>query len=114
MTKDVTWIFTDSMSSDAEGTASALSYRQTAVVRGAQFFSVVLHCDLEENLRRIQATERGGSYNTKLADVSIVRSIRETAEIHHFNDAYELELDVTGLSSTEAAQHIVKHISKWR
>lgn len=80
---------------------------------GLPFFSIVLQCDLEENLRRVQASGRGGS-NTKLTDISIVRNIREKEDIYPFEDNNELELDVTHIYPAEAAQLIFKHITTGR
>jgi hypothetical protein len=107
--QDVTWIFTDQQSSSPIGAASALDYRQAARSKGLSFFSVVLQCDLEENLRRVQASGRGRS-NTKLTDISIVRNVREKEDIYHFKDDNELELDITHISPAGAAQSIFKHI----
>ncbi len=64
----------------------------------------MLQCDPEENLRRVQASGRGGS-NTKLTDISIVRNI------YHFKDDNELELDITHISPAEVAQSIFKHMN---
>ena len=69
----------------------------------------MLQCDPEENLRRVQASGRGGS-NTKLTDISIVRNIREKEDIYHFKDDNELELDITHISPAEVAQSIFKHM----
>jgi hypothetical protein len=110
--KNVTWIFTDQQSSDPVGTAAALDYREAARNRGLTFFSIVVQCELEENLRRVQESGRGVS-NTKLKDVAIVRFIRDNEDILSFKDAdsNELELDVTHCSAADAAGQIYKHIT---
>jgi hypothetical protein len=110
-TKDVTWIFTDASSSQTA--ASAIDYQQAAERRGSPFFSIILQCSLDENLRRAESTERGGSTNTKLRDVSIIRSIREKENLHQFNDEFELLLDITYISAVEAAELIFRHICKF-
>jgi hypothetical protein len=110
--EDVTWIFTDSQSSSVLGTASARQYQAAAVQCGSPFISVILHCELHENLRRAVRPDRGNGTNTKLTDVGILRSIREKEDIFHFADEYELELDVTHLAASETAGRIREHVDR--
>jgi hypothetical protein len=107
-TKDVTWVFTDSQSSNALGSLSANDYYRAVKERGSAFFSIVLMCDFKENERRIQSTER--SVRTKLTDVSILKTIRDDEDLYRFNDENELVLDITNLSVGEAARLIVDHV----
>lgn len=100
------------MASNPEGAAAARDYQQGAASRNSPFFSVVLSCGLEENLRRVQTAGRGGATNTKLTDVDIVCNIREMEDIYHFKDQNELDLDVTEILPTEAAQRILDHIAE--
>jgi len=109
-TRDVTWIFTDQQSSSNLGSSSAREYQNAASVRGSLFISIILHCQLEENLKRATGEDRGKGSNTKLTDLDILRSIREREDIFRFQDEYELELDVTQLTSSEAAAAIHDHI----
>jgi hypothetical protein len=111
-TSDITWIFTDSQSSDKTGAASALDYQDAARKRGSHFVSVILQCNLEENIKRLQAHERGGAVNTKLTDSSILLAIRETEDIFHFGGAHEIELDTTGLTPQETAQKVLEFLDK--
>lgn len=111
-TSDVTWIFTDQQSSDDLGSSSARDYQDAAAVRGSPFVSIILHCGLDENLKRAAGGDRGIGSNTKLTNLGILRSIREGEDIFHFRDEYELELDVTLLSPSEAASEIHHHITK--
>ncbi|KAK5991830.1 hypothetical protein PT974_05216 [Cladobotryum mycophilum] len=90
-TRDVTWIFTDQQSSSKLGSSSARDYQNAATVRGSLFISVILHCEL---------------------NLGILRSIRECEDVFHFKDEYELQLDVTYLSPSEAARKIYDHIQK--
>jgi hypothetical protein len=71
-TKDATWIFTDQQSSSAQGSSAAQDYQNAAALRGSRFISVILSCDLDENIRRLKDSGRGGSVNTKLTDVRIL------------------------------------------
>jgi hypothetical protein len=109
-TKDVTWIFTDSQSSDAVGALSSQDYYQAVAERGSAFFSIVLECDFAENLRRIQVAERGRLAKTKLTSVSILQGIRDAEDLYLFKDENELILDVTHLSAVQAARVIVEHV----
>jgi hypothetical protein len=107
-TKDVTWIFTDSQSSDALGSLSAKDYHRAVAERGSTFFSIVLTCDFEENQKRIQTSDR--SLRGKLTDVSILKTIRDEEDLFRFHDENELVLDATNLSVEEAARVIVEHV----
>ncbi|KAM4066190.1 AAA domain-containing protein [Hirsutella rhossiliensis] len=111
-TRDITWIFTDQQSSNQSGSSSAKDYQDAATARGAPFVSVILHCELEENLKRAVQGEKGGCSNTKLTNPTILRSIREREDIFRFKDENELELDVTLSSPREAARRIYDHLSK--
>ena len=75
-------------------------------MRGSPLISIILSCDLEENMRRIQAVSRGGSTNTKLTDLDILRSVRATEDIYHFGGPMELELDITETPATAVAEKI--------
>ncbi|RDW74549.1 uncharacterized protein DSM5745_07211 [Aspergillus mulundensis] len=109
-TRETSWIFTDQQSSSALGSASAKDYQQAAAVRGAPFISVVLNCDLDENLQRAVGGDRGAGSNTKLTDPAILRHIRQSEDIFRFKDQNELVLDVTHLPASEAARKIHEHI----
>ena len=111
-TQDITWIFTDQQSSSQLGRSAAKDYQDAAALRGSTFISVVLQCDVNENLKRVAGVDRGTGSNTKLTDLSVLRSIREREDIFHFEDENELELDVTYLSPSEAAGKISVHIAK--
>lgn len=106
----ITWIFTDQAESDIKDTSSVLDYRDAAIKRDCPLISIILNCDLDEKLRRATSHGRVSGGNTKLTDPGIVRKVRDFEGIYHFKDKYELELDVTLLSSQEAAQEIWKHV----
>ena len=105
-TKDVIWIFTDSQSSDRIGSATAQEYADAAKLRGSPFYSIIMDCDIDENLRRLQAVSRGGVGNTKLTDIEILYAIRKTEDIYHFGGSKELVLDVSQMPATEVALKI--------
>lgn len=110
--KDTNWIFTDSQSSDPIGLSAAKDYENAAIVKGARFFSIILRCDEDENVRRLVGGTRGGSGNTKLTDVGILTHIRATEDIHRFGGDLELVVDVTSKSPEDAAQEIRCFISR--
>jgi len=75
--------------------------------------SVILNCDMEENVRRLTSGKRGGGYsNTKLTDESILRHIRGTEDIYHFGGKLEVEVDVTAKSPDTVATEIVDFIGE--
>ncbi|KAI9846572.1 MAG: hypothetical protein M1837_003813 [Sclerophora amabilis] len=111
-TKNVTWICTDQQSSSPTGSVVALDYARAAETRRCRLVSVILHCQAEENERRITATGRGGPTNSKLTDLAILRTIREREDIYHFGGKDEVEIDVTARSAEETARLIVNFISE--
>lgn len=61
-------------------------------------------------MRRLQAVGRGGFSNTKLTDLDIFRTVRETEDIYHFGGPMELELEVTEISAVSTAEKIYAFI----
>lgn len=108
--REVTWIFTDQQSSLPIEAQSAIDHREAAATENIPFFSIILLCDLAENLRRVKSPGRGDA-TTKLTDVSIVQNIRETEDVYHFKEGNEVEIDVTHYSPSEAAKVILKHVA---
>ncbi|KPM46453.1 hypothetical protein AK830_g200 [Neonectria ditissima] len=109
-TRDVTWIFTDQQSSNELGSSTAKEYQIAAALRGSPFISVILSCELDENLRRAVGEGRGNGSNTKLTDLAILRTIRQGEDIFHFRAETEMELDLTDLSPSEAGRKIYEHV----
>ncbi|KAL8738293.1 MAG: hypothetical protein Q9181_000882 [Wetmoreana brouardii] len=106
---DVTWIFTDSQSSDEVGSAAVADYIHAARTRSSPLISVILMCNTDENLRRLKAELRG---KTKLNDTDVLLEIRESKDLYHFGGDAELTLDVTELSPVAAAQKILDFVTK--
>lgn len=104
-----TWIFTDSRSSDPIGSTGAQDYKDAADLRGALFIPIVLHCEMAENMTRVSSKERGTS-NTKLIDPAILETIRLKEDLHTFGGPDELELDITNITPSEAAEKIYEHL----
>ncbi|KAL8905051.1 MAG: hypothetical protein Q9207_002866 [Kuettlingeria erythrocarpa] len=107
--RDVTWIFTDSQSSDEVGSAAVADYIHAARARGSQVLSVILICEEAENIRRMRTGQRG---RTKLNDADILLMIRRTEDLYRFGGKAELELDVTLFSPAEAAHKILEFVTR--
>jgi hypothetical protein len=111
--RPTTWIFTDSRERSAAGASAAKEYQDAARQRGALFISIVLNCELEENLRRMACPGRELGQTTKLRDATILRRIRDEEALHSFGGPMELSVDVIRLTPSEAAEIIVEHINKF-
>jgi hypothetical protein len=111
-TNEVTWICTDQRPSSGAGSSAAQDYLQAALSRGSRFISVVLNCEAAENERRLTAANRGGPNNTKLTDIGILRTIRESEDLYHFGGPDELELDVSAMSASETAKVIFDFVGE--
>lgn len=111
-TQQFTWIFTDSRSSSLIGSTGAEDYRDAANRRGVPFISIILRCQLEENVARVLGEGRGAGFNTKLTDPEALKRIRQEEDIYTFGGPYELELDITNITPTGAAQKIYEHLVK--
>jgi hypothetical protein len=103
---EMTFIFTDQQSSDDIGSATSREYADAARRRNSIFLSVILDCEFEENIRRLQAVDRGEGTKRKLTDTGIFRSIRETEDIHHFGGNMEFTLNNSKMSAAQAAKVI--------
>ncbi|KAK2134378.1 hypothetical protein NOF04DRAFT_1168998 [Fusarium oxysporum II5] len=111
-TKGRTWIFTDAREASAAGEMGAKDYEAAARKRGVSFLSIVLECEIEENIRRAINSMRSQSVDAKLTDETILRPILEKETNYRFGNENELVLDVTKLSSKEAASRIKEHVDR--
>ncbi|RBA19099.1 hypothetical protein FPRO05_10028 [Fusarium proliferatum] len=111
-TKDTTWIFTDARDASAAGEMGAKDYEAAARKRDVSLISIVLECEIEENIRRATNPARNQSISAKLTDETILRPILEKESIYRFGNETELVLDVTKLSSEEAALRIKEHVDR--
>ncbi|KAJ0293187.1 hypothetical protein Brms1b_003411 [Colletotrichum noveboracense] len=97
-------------SSSSFGSAAAQEYEDAARRRGLPFIPIVLECQLEENIKRVTRSGRGGAANGKLTDVNILKDIRQEEQMFRFGGDLELELDVTELTPEQAAYKIFEHV----
>ncbi|KAK1965773.1 hypothetical protein LY78DRAFT_703424 [Colletotrichum sublineola] len=89
--KETVFIFTDPRESNGTGSIGVEDYQRAAEVRGVPFISIILHCKLDENSRRLEGRSSGGESrrSTKLADGKVLRRVREIeafqcgAIVHH-------------------------------
>lgn len=111
-TKNASWIFTDARCTSDLGSMAAQDYRLAAERRGVTFVPIALSCSSEENLRRISmraASTISGS-TTKLTDPALLLQVRQEETMYRFGVDQELDLDVTELTSSEAAEKISQHL----
>ncbi|KAH7139960.1 hypothetical protein B0J13DRAFT_624768 [Dactylonectria estremocensis] len=109
-TRDTAWTFPDQQSSSELGSSTAREYQTAAALRGPPFISIILSCELNENLKRAGSEDRGKGSNTKLTKLAILRSIRQQEDIFRFGNKAEMELDVTTLAPGEACWKVYEHI----
>jgi len=79
------------------------------------FIYILVKCSEEENMKRATTTERVGK---KLTDLDKLREIRESMEAFAFGkqrkeNMVQLELDITAMEATEAAEKIRELASEW-
>jgi hypothetical protein len=79
--------------------------------RHCQFIPITLTCDEEVNLKRLVSDDRAS--HGKLVDVELVRNFRKHSKVFGFEGHTDgFTLDVTYLSSMEAAVKIARHLVK--
>lgn len=101
----MTYIFTDAQTeyNNCVRDYHALSLQPMS----RRFYSIVLECDIEENVRRLTCAGRGGCENGKLTDAGVLRGIRAGGvEIWRFGGMDEFVLDVSAISAEEVADRI--------
>ncbi|KAK3702436.1 hypothetical protein LTR37_014902 [Vermiconidia calcicola] len=108
--KDTVFIFTDSQTEHNEcvGDYTDLGLGE----RGRRFYSVVLHCGMEENMRRLTMSGRGGSLNGKLTDGEVLKEYRSRGSILRFGDDDEVEIDVTDIEPEEASRRVYGFVER--
>ena len=110
-TADITWICTDSQSSDVIGKSSSLDYLDAARARSSRFISVILTCNAAENARRIANPERAGGMNGKTASTGLLQSIRESSDIGSFSGEDEIIIDTSDKEAIVTAREVAKFVA---
>ncbi|KAH8657997.1 hypothetical protein BX600DRAFT_468509 [Xylariales sp. PMI_506] len=103
------YLFTDFQTGNEMGAATCAEFREAAQVRGCDLIPVIIDCDEQTNVERLQSSDR--AVHHKIIDPELLRYFRGQAAIHRFEglEASTLELDATGLGAEEAARRIIDH-----
>ncbi|MFN0148338.1 MAG: hypothetical protein ACKVT1_17700 [Dehalococcoidia bacterium] len=83
--------------------------RAVARARTARFVPVVLHCDPEEQARRVITAERHSRF--KWTDVDAVTDLTARLRLHVPGHRNLLRLDVTSRTPRESASEVVAHVA---
>jgi hypothetical protein len=114
-TYETIYVFTDWQSGNIVGSEVCEEYLAMAKARGSQFVPILITCDEQENVRRIQGVER--AISTKLTDSELLVQWRAEVDpppVYLFRDEKgRLELDVTCLRPEQAAEAIWKHAAQY-
>ncbi len=100
----------DFQSNNELGRNVVLEYQTAARRSNRLFIPVYLLCDVEENLRRVTDPQRARTQTSKLLDRSVVHTMRLKSKLFRFDTSEDLSLDVSYLTSAEAAQRILSHV----
>ncbi|KAJ7122336.1 hypothetical protein C8R44DRAFT_876630 [Mycena epipterygia] len=99
-------IFTESQATTSEPVMN--EYLTASRTLGIPLFSIILDCTADENARRLVAGSRG-SEDTKLTDVGILETIRNTEVIFKYGDqaAWEVRIDTSSTTADQVADAIL-------
>ena len=97
-------VLSDALADTAYDRAMFDDSLRLAESRSARLISVVLDCDLAENVRRLQAPGRSERHKLTLPEVLL--GLRERYELLRPDDVTRVDLDVTHLDATAAAEHL--------
>ncbi|KAL2670036.1 hypothetical protein Neosp_014916 [[Neocosmospora] mangrovei] len=105
------YIFTDFQTENDLGIDTSLEYMHCAEARHCQFIPITLVCEESVNLKRLASD--GRATQGKLVDVELARSFRRQSKLFGFQGHTEgFTMDVTYLSSKDAALKIAHHLVK--
>ena len=101
----------DYQSNNELGHSVATEYLEAARQAGRPFKPVYLTCDIDENIKRIAASERINSGTKKLTDPQILRDFRSRYELFQFDGCPGLTLDTTNTAPKEVARELLKFVT---
>lgn len=114
-TYETIYVFTDWQSGNAVGSGVCEEYLAMAKARGSQFIPILVSCEEQENVRRIQGVSR--ALSDKLTDSELLVQWRQEVDpppVYLFRDIEErMELDVSSLRPEQAADAIWEHASQY-
>jgi shikimate kinase len=105
---DDSFIFTNVLIDTPSDAALYAKIKELAHRRGARFIPVIIHCDADELIRRVQSPERGE--NLKLTRVARLKEILAEHRLLPVEDENLLEIDNTKLTADECARAIVEYV----
>ncbi|EHK44763.1 uncharacterized protein TrAtP1_002883 [Trichoderma atroviride] len=108
---EATWVMIDQFDPEENRGSLAADYEFAAVMSHSPLISIILKFDVELACKR--ARERFTNGTASYERVKVLENLRikcETEEVFRFRNNYELELDVTMMSPTEAAETVRAHI----
>jgi len=97
---------TDFQSENELGRSVAREYQSSSATSGRPFLPIIITCDVNENRRRVAASERVSSGTGKLLSVDVLQDLRDRCELFSFKINEEIHLDITNLSPTQAAERL--------
>lgn len=108
--KDEVMIFTNCLVEDFAADKERYNVvTELAHKRGDKLVPILLECDLEENMRRVQSA--GRAEKRKLTDPEVLKSrLTGYTFIHPTEEPLALALNNTSLSAKEAAEKIYNHV----
>lgn len=106
----LSFVFTNVLGDNDDDKSIYTIVKTAAEKRGSSFIPVVLTCDEEENKRRIVLPER--EKNMKMTDAVGLSELRQRENLFIPDHPNLMELDVTRISSAEAAGRIKDHALK--
>lgn len=114
-TYETIYVFTDWQSGNAVGSGVCEEYLAMAKARGSLFIPILVSCEEQENVRRIQGVSR--AISDKLTDSELLVQWRQEVDpppVYLFRDIEaRKELDVSSLSPEQAADAIWEHASQY-
>ena len=84
--------------------------RALAATRGSTYIPVLLHCADDERRRRVVGADRAGQH--KWIDPDGVMADVATRTLTRPDSPHLLDLDVTGLTPTAAAEQVLAHVRR--
>jgi thymidylate kinase len=105
-------VFTDALADDRHDAAIFETCRTLAERRRVPIVSVVLDCDIKENLRRLLAPGRADLL--KLTNSDVLLDLRAQYQLLRPAGVERLDLEVSALTAQEAAAAIYKLLERFR
>jgi hypothetical protein len=110
--RSISYVLTNALEDGPEGDALFGRIRRVAAARDSVFLPVVLSCDPAEQARRVTSADR--IRRLKTSDAEQLRTYMATTAMYIPADPHLLSLDTTHLSSTQAAEAILRRVNDLR